>query len=1038
MGLPEVNRARIEQLNLNIASMQDEVSLLKGDVESIDPIVNDNSFPNIVPKIPVNVTASSLFRNVQVMWAYDTATYIAAYEVYASKENGFTPLATHLVWSGKAGAYNHEASTGETWHFRVRAINTHGVASDYSEQVSASTVDISGFEIDEQWQIDTIEYANQYTDERKTEIMQAVADKADYDYVYNNLLLKADAESVNQAITRIEADVASKASTALLEALEVDVLTKVDAEWVNGQLVSKADKSIVDTLSGTVSATTVEVQELADSLTSKVDTTTYTVDQAGVISSLDSHNSRITQNATDITSKVSSTAYNAKVAELAGGISSVDSRLTTAETTITQQNNAIALRALATDVYKKTEVDTKLGGKADGSAVTAIDTRVKSTEAELLIQAEAIISKVEQTTYTQDINGIISDVSSHNTRITQNATAITQRVTNTTFNALAGRVGTAESTLTQQAGQIALRVTQEEYDADINDAANGLIARMTKSEASITTLSDSIELMATKSSVDTRIGDVVHDLSLQDGRITVNANAINQRVTTTTYNALAGRVSTAEGSITTMAGQVALKATQSDLNALDGRLDTAEATLKVLPGQISTKVEKNGVISSINQSAELIKINVAKLTLNGDFEVVNGLTKLKNLVVDKVHIKDGAIIERMVSANVIANVINAGTANIDFAKIGNVTITNAMVSSLSASKLTSGTITGVTINGSTINSRLNAYNYTTITNNHFHSEGQFVDTKYNFGESFGEFDIHDGNMYFRVGQRSGNTKLKSVLFDYTQQGMAIEGTDGNSSYLSDWGISFGDWIEGDATGYIVGYNNDLQIFAKNKIRLDSEVTVEGGLLVTAPNSHIYLEESDNSNKRWHMEVNNGDFTIVESGVKIQMRLTRGGGTYLNGTLEAGTDFIFDDSRGRFAANGSTFYMQMVGTEGRVTKFKSTTLAPLRASSFPTGSSMFYKSNKELFSEYDAYFLLDNVDIFKYHLNVNLESGIYDKPKIGMMTEMVPSLLRDEDGIEPYSIVSALWRVAQSERKKRISLEQRVTDLEELLGVIVAS
>lgn len=264
---------------------------------------------------------------------------------------------------------------------------------------------------------------------------------------------------------------------------------------------------------------------------------------------------------------------------------------------------------------------------------------------------------------------------------------ITGAVTNTTFNALETRVTSAE-------GKFASYVTLTKYNNDINGATNGVIARLSKAETAIDQNETAISLRATKQELDTRMGDVVDRLDSAESQLDINTTAISQRVTTTTYNALAGRVTTAEGKITTQAGLIEAKASQSDLNALDGRLDTAESTLSVLPGQISSKVEKNGVISSINQTAETIKIDVAKVAINGDLEVVNGITKLKNLIVDSAHIKDGAIIERMLSSQVITNVLNAGTAKIDFAKINNVQITDAMINSINANKIQANTIIG--------------------------------------------------------------------------------------------------------------------------------------------------------------------------------------------------------------------------------------------------------------------------------------------------------------------------------------------------------
>ena len=112
------------------------------DKSGIWDTVDDNSFPDITPPVPTNVVANGLFKNISLKWDYDPASYIAAYEVYASKVQGFVPTSNYLVWRGKTGGYAHEANTTETWYFRIRSINTHGTGSDFTPEISASTVKI--------------------------------------------------------------------------------------------------------------------------------------------------------------------------------------------------------------------------------------------------------------------------------------------------------------------------------------------------------------------------------------------------------------------------------------------------------------------------------------------------------------------------------------------------------------------------------------------------------------------------------------------------------------------------------------------------------------------------------------------------------------------------------------------------------------------------------------------------------------------------------------------------------------------------------
>ncbi|NHC21542.1 hypothetical protein, partial [Bacillus sp. MM2020_4] len=61
-------------------------------------------------------------------------------------------------------------------------------------------------------------------------------------------------------------------------------------------------------------------------------------------------------------------------------VSALTTRVSTAEGSITTQAGQINLKANASDVYTKSQVDTSLGGKADNSTVSAVTTRVTTAE----------------------------------------------------------------------------------------------------------------------------------------------------------------------------------------------------------------------------------------------------------------------------------------------------------------------------------------------------------------------------------------------------------------------------------------------------------------------------------------------------------------------------------------------------------------------------------------------------------------------------------------------------------------------------------
>lgn len=103
---------------------------------------NKKDYPNTLPAIPVITIDRAGFKTVSLSWEYDNKPYYS-YEVYASQEQGFTPNAFDLIFKGQASAFLHEVECSQTWYYKVRAVNTYGNATDFSEEVSATTTKIS-------------------------------------------------------------------------------------------------------------------------------------------------------------------------------------------------------------------------------------------------------------------------------------------------------------------------------------------------------------------------------------------------------------------------------------------------------------------------------------------------------------------------------------------------------------------------------------------------------------------------------------------------------------------------------------------------------------------------------------------------------------------------------------------------------------------------------------------------------------------------------------------------------------------------------
>jgi phage minor structural protein len=136
----------ITDYNKKIEEIEATITDRKGvwdKVEDIDVEVDDSTIVNVAPSVPTNVSAQGLFKSIILKWTFDPSIAIAAYEVYGSRVNNFTPDASNLLFRGKSGGFVHDGATNETWYFRLRAVNPHGVTSAFTQQFSASTIALS-------------------------------------------------------------------------------------------------------------------------------------------------------------------------------------------------------------------------------------------------------------------------------------------------------------------------------------------------------------------------------------------------------------------------------------------------------------------------------------------------------------------------------------------------------------------------------------------------------------------------------------------------------------------------------------------------------------------------------------------------------------------------------------------------------------------------------------------------------------------------------------------------------------------------------
>jgi|GEM_PF-2483315 len=235
------------------------------------------------------------------------------------------------------------------------------------------------------------------------------------------------------------------------------------------------------------------------------------------------------------------------------------------------------------------------------------------------------------------------------------------------------------------------------------------------------------------------------------------------------------RISSAETSITQLSNSIELKASQTSVNGLSGRMSQAESSLSVQAGQIATRVERNGIVSAINQTAEQVKINAGMIDLVGDVYITNGRTYISNLAVDSAAIANGAITRAKL-----------GTAVIGTAQIEDATITSAKILSLNADKINASTLSAISANLGSINTG----SITTLqmkgVNNHifFGESSTDFDGRVDYADNAFRFQ-RDRSTYLRVnpGGTDGQSTYRRFLFQLYAAGSPIYslGHDGGSN-----------------------------------------------------------------------------------------------------------------------------------------------------------------------------------------------------------------------------------------------------------------
>ena len=125
----------------DIEKLQSQIDNIRDKVNNVDTSIDDTSFPDVLPAIPVP-TVTSRFATIQIDWTYENKSYFE-YALYGSRTKGFTPSNQNMLFRGQASSFLHSVQPEETWYYRLCAYNTHGNRTGYTSEFTGRSFKIS-------------------------------------------------------------------------------------------------------------------------------------------------------------------------------------------------------------------------------------------------------------------------------------------------------------------------------------------------------------------------------------------------------------------------------------------------------------------------------------------------------------------------------------------------------------------------------------------------------------------------------------------------------------------------------------------------------------------------------------------------------------------------------------------------------------------------------------------------------------------------------------------------------------------------------
>lgn len=465
---------------------------------------------------------------------------------------------------------------------------------------------------------------------RMSDAEDDILDKVDTT-TFNEVSDTVDAHT--QTISQHTTAIANKADSSTVTAVTNRVTkNEQDISGINttiGQLQttveSKADGSTVTTISNRLNTVSDTVDGHTQSITSLQNTVSQKAD-GSTVSTLQSDYATFKQQTEQFESTVGTTyATKTELNDATDDITELESRVSTNETSISNNSSAIALKANSSDVYTKTQTDGKITKEVTdrNAAITAKADEIDLSVTEKVYQgAQPNLAPLG----TVDFSDVYS--------ATTNPDGYWKATLTSWFTRLDD--GWVRVYADNTSGTSATNSTSWRPSPSPSVVAGSVYTILTEIRNNHSTGSSQTDMYLQQIANNQFWGDI-NGATIDDEHVTTTTN-ISLRTCGETYVKYSYRIADTEHLTTTpiemfrynfrlpAGGKFDFEFRQSVYEGIyDGpykpysgaQLYASQAELKVTNDSISTKVDKDGVISSINQSAESVTINASKINLVG-------------------------------------------------------------------------------------------------------------------------------------------------------------------------------------------------------------------------------------------------------------------------------------------------------------------------------------------------------------------------------------------------------------------------------------